>query len=165
MTWFRTFLRPCANEERACVCVRAWVCACFVDTMPCPAHVITFPLHENHTVMSLELRTANCIHTGGNLRMPYRGCVMDDVAQSNSFLIASRVVQICVRPCIIMLRQDFCWIVAMINSSEPLPEFFPASWSKSRSWLSCPLGIAYTTITPSVMEDGDNYLTRWQRLL
>jgi hypothetical protein len=51
----RPLLRPCANEEQVHVCL--------IGTMPSPAHVASSHC-ATHIVISLKLRTADCILHG-----------------------------------------------------------------------------------------------------
>jgi hypothetical protein len=115
--WVCPLLYPCAKMEQVCVCL--------VSATPCPAHIAKFLLCESH-----HHQSQNPYHgfhpsgtqTGGNLRVLDQGCWVDGVKLCNKLFDGFLSLQTCVEPCIVMMKQDFCWILVRLNSYEMLPE-------------------------------------------
>ena len=104
------FLRPLMNEEQVCVC--------HVGTLPCPVLVVSISLHNS---LHQSWTSYHGSHPAG---LQIGGWRVDVVPLSNRvFFNGFPRLCICMEPCTVMLKQDFCWIVVNLNLFETLPEF------------------------------------------
>ena len=97
------------------------MCVCPAHTLPCPSHIAKFLLCESHYHQSQILyhrMNPSGFHIGRNLWALGWG----DTVQPN-FYDGFPCLQTSVQPCIVMLKQDFCWIFVRLNLFERLPEF------------------------------------------
>jgi len=95
------------------------VCVHLVGTMPCPAYVAKFSLHESHHHHH-QSQTLYCglhplgLQTDGNLRVLDQGCKVDGGNNVKpNFVMVSPSLHICVQACTVKLRSDFCWTLVI----------------------------------------------------